>query len=147
MYNYPSLRLSKALVTRQESKADNTFTRQGEIWYKEVPEAYITDIFTVELQVRYDAHYPNTPEMWKIENLTDTLALIRFREGIIPGWTVEGDNVCSKWVSLVECPHATAVYTFERSDGYKMPPGTISQVDVPMNSLHRVYEDYIPYKL
>lgn len=43
--------------------------------------------------------------------------LLRFAKGILPGWTVEEQTVCSKYVDVDECEDFLVVYTYTVKDG------------------------------
>lgn len=119
-YGYISNIRNKEIITRQEYKTDSGFTKDGDLYVKNVQEIDLSDIYNVAIWVSYDTNIPNTPKEWRLicskSTVSDEGALLIFAEGILPGWDVIDKNVCSKRVLLSDLLDAKVVYTYRKKD-------------------------------
>lgn len=118
-YKYLSSRRIKEIVTRCAMKTDNTFCEDGDIFYKEVEEEELSDIYITDFMVRYDIGYSRTPEWWKVtyNDLYENAIKIRFVEGILPNWDIEEKNVCTTLVPFQNIRETKIMYTYRKKDG------------------------------
>ncbi|MDP4180485.1 MAG: hypothetical protein Q8942_05255 [Bacillota bacterium] len=111
------------IITRQKTKADKDFLSTGKSYYKEIKkdDKYIQDIFNAQFFVEWDSHLDDIDNKWEIltehEYLKDNQVLLKFVNGILPGWTVEEQAICSKYVDIDECEDFSVVYTYTVKDG------------------------------
>lgn len=120
IYSYVANRGKKEIITRNGNKTNADFKRDGEVFCKTVSEEELADIFNVEIWVKYNTGYPNTPFYWQVEidgrGYADGKILLRFSEGILPGWDIEEKNVCIKYVDVKEIEKAKVVYVYKRKE-------------------------------
>lgn len=111
------------IITRQKTKADGDFLSTKKSFYKEIPkdDKYIQDIYKVQFFLKWDSHLDDIDNVWEIlaehEHIKDNKVLLKFFNGILPGWEVEEHAVCSKYVDIDECEDFRAVYTYTVKDG------------------------------
>jgi len=111
------------IVTRQKSKADADFLSTKESFYKEIPkeDKYIEDIYKVQFFLKWESNFDDVDNTWEIlaehEYIKDNKVLLKFVNGILPGWEVEEQAVCSKYVDIDECEDFTAIYTCTVKNG------------------------------
>ncbi|KNY28483.1 hypothetical protein [Pseudobacteroides cellulosolvens] len=111
------------IITRQKSKADEDFLSTKESFYKEISkdDKYIQDVYTVQFFLKWDSHLDGVDKTWEIltehEYLKENQVLLKFVNGILPGWEVEEQAVCSKYVDIDECEDFLVVYTYTVKDG------------------------------
>ena len=135
-YGYISNIRNKEIITRQEQKVDSSFTKDGDLYVKNVQETDLLDIYNVAIWVSYDANLPTTPKEWRLicskSTVSDKGALLIFADGILPGWDVIDKNVCSKRVPLSDLVDAKVVYTYRKKDGtlFEQPVTEEMSIDV-----------------
>lgn len=111
------------IITKHKTKADGDFLSTKESFYKEIPkdDKYIQDIFRVQFFLKWDSHLADVDNTWEIlaehEYIKDNQVLLKFVNGILPGWDVEEQAVCSKYVDIDECEDFLVVYTYTVKDG------------------------------
>ena len=135
-YGYISNIRNKEIITRQEQKVDSSFTKDGDLYVKNVQETDLLDIYNVAIWVSYDANLPTTPKEWRLicskSTVSDKGVLLIFADGILPGWDVIDKNVCSKRVPLSDLVDAKVVYTYRKKDGtlFEQPVTEEMSIDV-----------------
>ena len=111
------------IITRQKSKTDADFLSTKESFYKEIPkdDKYIQDVYNVQFFLKWDSQLDDVDSMWEIlaehEYIKDNKVLLKFVNGILPGWEVEEHAVCSKYVDIDECEDFKAIYTCTVKNG------------------------------
>ena len=136
------------IITRLKTKADGDFLSKHEIFYKEIPkdDKCIQDIFKVQFFLKWDSHLANVNEVWEIlteyEYLKDNQVLLKFVNGILPGWTVEEQAVSSKYVDIDECEDFSVVYTYTVKDGNVLKEPLIVEQEVSKEEFQKLIHQY-----
>lgn len=124
LYFYTANKKEKNIITKNPKKADEDFKKEEDIFYKGVSEDELTDIFSVELCIDYNTGLPNTPLHWlvSVNEIKNDKVLLRFSEGILPGWNIEEKNVCIKYIDLNEIEGAKIVYRYKKRNAMTCVP-------------------------
>lgn len=145
-YWYISSRRKKEIVTRTPDKAENDFKRDNDLFFKNISEEELIDIFDVEFWVEYDANLPNTPLMWKISNENSELEngkiMLRFAEGILPEWEIEEKNVCVKHIEVSEVRNAKVIYVYKKKDGKELDTPQKEEINLSLDELITLCKQY-----
>lgn len=146
IYSYVANRRKKEIITRNLNKTNADFKRDGGVFYKAVSEEELTDIFNVEIWVNYNTGLPNTPFYWQVgidgRGYADGKILLRFSEGILPGWNIEEKNVCIKYVDVNEIEKAKVVYVYKRKDNTTCLPSQKVEKEITVDEMLCIFEKY-----
>ena len=84
----------------------------------------IQDIFNIQFFLKWDSHFEKVDTVWEIftdkSYLNENQVLMRFANGLLPGWRAEEQTVCSRYVDINECEDFTIVYTYTVKDGIRL---------------------------
>jgi len=111
------------IITRQKAKTDGDFLSTKESFYKEIPkdDKYIQDVYKVQFFLKWDSPLDDVDNMWEIlaehGYIKDDKVLLKFANGILPGWKAEEQAICSKYVDIDECEDFKAIYTYTVKNG------------------------------
>lgn len=145
-YGYISNRRNKEIITRQEHKVDSSFTKDGNLYVKNVQEVDLSDIYNVAILVSYDTNIPNTPKEWRLIcsklTISDQGVLLIFAEGVLPGWDIIDKNVCSKRVPLSDLLDAKVVYTYRKKDGTLFEQSVTEETSIDVTELAMYVDRY-----
>ncbi|HQA59130.1 MAG TPA: hypothetical protein PK033_14820 [Acetivibrio sp.] len=136
------------IITRLKAKTDTSFLSTGKAFYKYIPkdDADIQDIFGVQFFLQWNSHLKNVEKKWEIltesEYLKGNQVLLKFFNGILPGWNIEEQTVCSKYVDIVECEDFAVKYTYTVKDGNKLKEPTISEQKVSKEEFQKLVIQY-----
>ena len=129
----------KEIITRIQEKADDDFTKDGSIFFKSISEDDLSDIFSVDIWINYDANLPNTPNKWSVDlsdsELDNNIILLRFTEGLLLGWEVEDKNVCTKRIHFAEITGAGITYKYSKKHFIDYDNPVIEEFSIPLNEL------------
>ena len=120
------IKKKQEIVTYQKKNTDNTFEFDDGIYYKKVLEndSNIQDIFIIQFFLKWDSHLEKVDTVWEIftdkSYLNENQVLMRFANGLLPGWRAEEQTVCSRYVDINECEDFTIVYTYTVKDGVRL---------------------------
>lgn len=108
------------IITEQKSKAGDDFIYEDGVYYKKIEFESLEEVFDIKYIVFYDSKISGVSLEWEISNNykeTDgDSVLIRFSNGILPGWSVEENNVCIKYVSANDIIGAKEVRIYRRKN-------------------------------
>ncbi|MEQ2497458.1 MULTISPECIES: hypothetical protein [Lachnospiraceae] len=152
-YNNMYYRISKGragheLLTRIKEKAQVGFQYDRPVFYKKVDlsDNNLSDVFNLDIWVHYDTGLPNVPVEWKIDIDTNIFEegtlLLRFVEGILPGWNVEEKNVSYTKISINDITGVRAVYTYLKKDGNLLVPPISHENQRDSEGLLELYRKY-----
>ncbi len=145
-YLYVANRRRKEIITTQLQKVDMSFVHEGDLYFKEITEEELSDIYDVEFWVSYKTNIPNTPERWKLSNEKATITkegiLLIFAEGILPGWDVVEKNVCSRRVDISEIFGARMVLVYKKKDGRICNERLIEERSIAVSELNEYFTRY-----
>ncbi len=117
-YLYSANKREKVIITRKPEKADRDFKKEADSFYKYVSEDELTDVFSVKLLVDFNTSLPNVSPHWEVEfddiDYVGGKILLRFSEGILPGWKTEEKNVCIKYIDINEVEDAKIMYLYKK---------------------------------
>lgn len=90
-YKFVSNKRRKGIITRCVQKTDGSFLKENDMYYNPVDEKDLSDIYTIEFYIFFDAGLKGVSSWWKITeaDLLDNKVKLRFAEGILPGWNIE----------------------------------------------------------
>ena len=136
----------KEIITRIQQKADDDFIKDGSIFFKPITEDELSDIFSVDICINYDANLPNTPNKWSVDlsdsELDNNSFLLRFTEGLLPGWEVEDKNVCTKRIHFDEITDAGIIYRYSKKHFIDYNDPLIEEFSIPLNGLTKYINMY-----
>ena len=145
-YGYISNIRTKEIITRQEYKTDSGFTKDGDLYVKNVQEGDLSDIYNVGVWVSYNANLPTTPKEWRLicskSTVSEQGVLLIFADGILPGWDVIDKNVCSKRVPLSDLLDAKVVYTYRKKDGTLFEQSVTEEVSIDVTDVTKYLDRY-----
>lgn len=145
-YLYVANRRRKEIITTQLQKADVSFVHEGDLYFKEIIEEELSDIYDVEFWVSYKTNIPHTPEQWKLSNeksvITKEGILLIFAEGILPEWDVVEKNVCSRRVDISEIFGARMVFVYKKKDGKICNEHLIEERCIAVSELNEYFTRY-----
>lgn len=150
-YLYVANRRRKEIVTTKSQKADASFVYEGNLYFKEVLEEDLSDIYSVEFWVSYKTNILHTPEQWKLSNeksvITDAGVLLTFAEGILPGWDIVERNVCSHKVNISEISAVRIVLRYKKKDGKVCNGQVIEEKSIAVSELDEYLNRYNKFNL
>lgn len=149
-YSFVKGRRNCELLTNHREKAVGGFSQDKSIFYKviDIQDSQLTDIFDLELWVLYNTELLNVPVEWKIgldrEYYCDGKLLLRYTEGILPGWKTEEKNVCAITVDPMDLLGAKAMYKYTKKAGSLLEDKWVDckQISVwELLNLHKKYNN------
>lgn len=107
------------VVTKQENKAGTDFIYEDGFYFKSVAFEDLEEVFDIKYIVFYDAKIPQVSSEWEVitNDKKDDTILIRFSNGILPGWNTEENNVCTKRISFNDIHGAKEIRIYRRKNG------------------------------
>lgn len=146
LYFYVANKRKKEIITRNPRKVNEDFRRDGNVFYKSVSENELIDIFNVELWVDFNTGLPNTPFHWQVgfdgRDYVNGKVLLRFSEGILPGWTTEEKNVCTKYIAINEIEGAKIVYLYKKRNAIACEPPQRVENIISISEIMDLFEQY-----
>ena len=119
------------LISKKPNSIEAGFTKGGDLFYKSIDNlTLLDDIYDMWIMVVYDTHFDKVSKQWRLEItkefFMDNKVKLLFGEGLLPGWTVEDKNVCSKYVDISEISDAyivkrSLVDNNERRESVRVP--------------------------
>lgn len=153
-YNNMYYRISKGrasyeLLTMIKEKAQVGFQYDKPMFYRKVDlsDNGLSDVFNLDIWVHYDTGLPNVPVEWKIDIDTNIYVeegtlLLRFVEGILPGWNVEEKNVSYTKISINAILGVRAVYTYLKKEGNLLASSISHEIQMEREGLLELYRKY-----
>jgi len=121
------------------------------LYFKNILEEELSDIYDVEIWVSYNTNIPNTPKQWKLGSdksaISENGILLIFAEGILPGWNVIEKNVCSKRIDLSEISSARVVFVYRKKDGKMLENHIVEEISIATSELNEYFERYNKFGL
>jgi len=136
------------IITRQKSKSDENFLSTGKVFYTDIPkdDINIQDIFDVQFSLQWDSHLKDVDKKWIILNeseyLKENQVLLKFYSGILPGWNIEEQAVCSKYVDIDTCYDFTVNYTFTLKNGIRLKEPIVLEQKVSKEEFQKLVAQY-----
>lgn len=125
LYDFLDEKEHYELITRKEEKTDDTYNKDWEVWFKEIPidDPQIESIYDMHYLVDYDTKLECVPTTWKVDEeeitLTGEKILLIFGHGRLPGWEIVENTVCKKMVKIEEVKNIRIVYKYKVKEGKK----------------------------
>ena len=141
-YKLISNRRYKGIITRCSGNIDDSFFKEKDMYYKPIDERNLTEIYTVEFFVFFDTGFECVSPWWKITeaDLMNNKVKLRFTEGILPNWSIEEKNVCTKDIAYKEISCAKVKFTFKKFHGEKVDMLTKEEIKNWNEILRSIYE-------
>lgn len=150
-YLYLSNRRTKEIITTKKQKTDSSFRKEGNLYFKNISEDDLSDIYDVEIWVTYNANIPNTPKQWKLGNdqsvISEKGILLVFSNGILPGWNIIEKNVCAKRVSLSKLSDVQVVFSYRKKDDKILENHIVEDFSIDVSDLNKYFDEYNKFKL
>ncbi len=131
------------LLTGIKSKAVFGFEEDGDIFYKNITQEELCDIFEVHYYVEYDSKLEHTPLWWEVnqEDFSTEGIYIYFAEGFLPDWEVWDKGICRKFVNYADIKKCRVEIKYIRKDFEKTD--YVDDIGI-MNaeSMLKLYEKY-----
>lgn len=123
------------IITDKKNKYDDSFTivGYGPYWSKKVSlnDPKLTDVYKIDLYVKYDTGIPTVPVVWKLgvnpDVLKDNMIKLVFYNGILPGWKGEDKTIGYKYINIDEIKGGSIKYTFYKKNNELCTPLFIHQ--------------------
>lgn len=121
------------IITRNKNKTTDEFYKNKDVYVKKITKTDINiqDIFNVQFFLRWDSHFEKVNTLWEVfadkSYLKDDQVLIRFANGLLPGWRAEEQTVCSRYVDINKCEDFTVLYTYVYKDGIKLEKPSVEE--------------------
>ena len=145
-YTYISNRRCKEILTTQKEKVKDGFTFGNGIYYKTVDENDLTDIYNVELWVKYNTGFEGVSDWWKLGGeqnvIADDKIQLVFAEGILPNWDIIDKNVCSMLIPIVEILEAKLVFSYKKRDGIALSERICEERIISIEELKQLHRRY-----
>lgn len=141
------------IITRLKTKADGDFLSTRKSFYKKITkdDKCIQDIFDVQFFLNWDSHLKNVDKRWEIltdgEYMKGNQVLLRFVNVLLPGWTVEEQVVCSKYVDIDECEDFFVVYTYKVKNGKRLETPVAEEQKVSKEEFQKLVLQYRIYNI
>jgi len=145
-YTYISNRRSKEIVTSKREKVKEGFASENGIYFKDVDESDLTDIYSVEFRVKYNTGFDRVSDWWKLGDeqnvVTDNKVQLVFAEGILPNWNIVDKNVCSMWVPLDKILEAKMVISYKKRAGIALEERICEERIISREDLKQLHISY-----
>ena len=121
------------IITRNKNKTTDEFYKNKDVYVKKITKTDINiqDIFNVQFFLRWDSYFEKVNTLWEVfadkSYLKDDQVLIRFANGLLPGWRAEEQTVCSRYVDINKCEDFTVLYTYVYKDGIKLEKPSVEE--------------------
>ena len=139
------------LVTKKKTKIDLGFKRSDNKYFKPIQKEELKDIFDIEYWVTYDCGINNISTEWKIGSNTfdiiENSVLIRYSDGIIPGWDIEEKSVCTKLINKKEISNFKIIKKYIRKDNLDLPEILEEEIKLNFNEFKKIHNKYCKYNL
>lgn len=148
LYRYIKNKNHIEIVTYDKNKVDKSFKLDDDIYYKDVllDDPKIQDIFDVQFFLNWDSHLKDVDKRWEIltdgEYMKGNHVLLRFVNGFLPGWTIEEQVVCSKYVDIDECEDFSVVYTYKVKNGKRLETPVVEEQKVSKEEFQKLVLQY-----
>ena len=148
LYRYTKIKNHIEIVTYDKNKVDSSFKVDDDIYYKEISldDTNIQDIFDVEFFLQWDSGFKNVDSKWGIlaiaMQMKENQVLLTFANGILPGWSVEEQTVCSRYVDIDECEDFSVVYKYTVKDGVRLENPMQVEQKVPKEEFQKLVLQY-----
>ena len=120
-YSYSANSGERTIVTENKEKAypEFEYEEDDEVFYKDVSEEELSDIFDIRFFVEYDTQLPHTPLMWDLfpEDFSENGVYLVFAKGHLPNWEITDKYICRKLISYKEITKCEVVYEYKKKDG------------------------------
>ncbi len=134
-YVYVSNKRTCNIVTTHSEKAKDGFVFEDGAYFKNIQEGDVSEIFEIRYRVKYDTGISGVPDEWEVGNGTQDVKeekiLIRYSNGILPGWKTEEKNVCIKYVDKKEIEFGEIIKIYQKKNDVVLtsPERVVERVD------------------
>ena len=146
-YIYNSNKRTCSIVTTRNEKIHDGFIFEDGAFFKSIQENDVQEIFEIYYRIKYDAGVKGVSTEWDvgcgIQDINNDKILIRYSNGVLPGWNIEEKNVCIKYVDKEDIEYGEVIKIFHRKNGVTLtaPEKTVDRVDVDtLISVHKEYQ-------
>ena len=135
-YLYISNKKTCNIVTTRNEKLHEGFISGNGAYYKKIQETDVSEIFEIQYRVKYDVGIPGVPTEWGVgsgvHDIKDERILIRYANGVLPGWNIEEKNVYIKYVDKKDIEYGEVIKIFHKKNDVVLtnPERVVERVDV-----------------
>lgn len=106
------------LLTGIKSKAVFGFEEDGDIFYKNITQEELCDIFEVHYYVEYDSKLEHTPLWWEVnqEDFSTEGVYLYFTEGFLPDWEIWDKGICRKYITYADIRNCRVCIEYKRKN-------------------------------
>lgn len=119
-YYYVFNRRESNIITNHQDKVSDDFIFEDGVFYKKAAFDELEEVFNVKYIISYNAKVANVSSEWEITNsaldVQDNSVMLRYSNGIIPGWIIEEKNVCIKYVDIQDISNAREICIYKRKN-------------------------------
>lgn len=137
------------IVTEQIDKTDSEFKNGKHCYYKEIPlsDNDLTDIFDIDLWVKYDTGYEGCPTEWGVGlggryTVENRKIPLWCADGYIPGWEVMGKYESRGFIDPEDIQAAWVLYQYQKKDGVLLDEPLVVREDISFEQLLELQRQY-----
>ena len=151
LYDFLDEKEHYELITRKEEKTDDTYNKDWEVWFKEIPidDPQIESIYDVKFYVYWDSQLENVEKKWRIQT-SDYFSsgnVELCHEGYLPGWRVKEKGYSATQIDLDQMEGYSVEYIYVVKDGKKLEEPLIIEKDVNREEFEEIIKKYKPYNI
>lgn len=133
--------------TNQKNKADDTFNLTGGMYYKEISNAQLKNIFDIDYYVKYEYSDKLSQRWWKIDPygtkvISNGAICLTFYDGLLDGWEIQDKSTCSAKVALSQIEKCKISYLYLRRDNNTFQQPITIEKEVSLDELIHTREKY-----
>lgn len=123
IYRYLHRKEYDKIITYDRKKSDATFYVNESVYVKQIKgeDPALQEVFDVTFSFNWDSKLEHVETTWTItaapEYLQGDQLLLRYTKGLLPGWKVEEQTVCVRYVPIEECSEFKICYTYFVKNG------------------------------
>jgi hypothetical protein len=140
-YEYRYLERDRLIATKQKRKTDSSFTYNNGIYFKELKEEHLSEIYAVQFFVTCkndEGAYELTHEQ---ERLADEHIILSSEE-YTSGWREERNGVFVKEVPLSDISDICAVYAYRKKGVEVLSSEEEERLHLSFSEFHSLYHVY-----
>lgn len=134
------------LLTKSEEKANKSFNKTTEIYYKIIEETdpNIQDIYDVKFYIKWDSKLKNVITKWRIHSWDyfSEGSVNLCHEGHLPGWTIVEKGLSETCIDAEQIEGYSVEYKYIVKDGKKLDEPLIEEREVTRQEFEEIMETY-----
>ena len=116
------------IITNFKEKTDENFIKEDNLFYKHIDPEDLSEIFDVKFIIKYDTGLENISPFWEVGGLKNNKFLIRYSNGCLPGWTIEENNICIKYIDSTKIEEMKEIKTYTKKDNILLNEPLVEEI-------------------